>query len=147
MNRLKKLREKLAEKAGFTLVELIVVIAILGILAAIAVPAYTGYIQRANDAAVLSELSGVLTAAQAANATNVNEVSEIDVSSSGVVTVTLENSGSLDANYYSTFVELYGNASATSNANITITGLAAAMADTSYSNGAHWESNAWTPVS
>ena len=140
---MKKFREKLAAKAGFTLVELIVVIAILAILAAVAVPAYTGYIRRANDAAVLSEFSGVLTAAQAANATNTNEISRIEVTNAGVVTVTLENSGTLDTNYYSTFAELYGDATATNNASVTITGLSTAMTDTSYSTGAYWESNEW----
>ena len=69
MERMKKLREKLAEKAGFTLVELIVVIAILGILAAVAVPAYTGYIPRAHEAADITQLDAIKTAAISAMAT------------------------------------------------------------------------------
>lgn len=69
MNRLKKFREKLAEKAGFTLVELIVVIAILGILAAVAVPAYTGYITKAHAAADITQLDAIKTAAISAKAT------------------------------------------------------------------------------
>lgn len=69
MERMKKLREKLAEKAGFTLVELIVVIAILGILAAVAVPAYTGYITKAHAAADITQLDAIKTAAISAKAT------------------------------------------------------------------------------
>lgn len=79
MNRLKKFREKLAEKAGFTLVELIVVIAILGILAAIAVPAYTGYISRARQAGDLQILSSVATAVVGSEAGEGNTVSTITV--------------------------------------------------------------------
>lgn len=79
MNRLKKLREKLAEKAGFTLVELIVVIAILGILAAIAVPAYTGYISRARQAGDLQILSSVATAVVGSEAGEGHEVDTITV--------------------------------------------------------------------
>lgn len=65
---MKKFREKVAEKAGFTLVELIVVIAILGILAAVAVPAYSGYITKANEAADTQTISAINTAIQSAAA-------------------------------------------------------------------------------
>ena len=144
---IKKWKKKLAEKAGFTLVELIVVVAILGILAGIAVPMYTGYIKRAHDAKVLSELSGVLTTAQAANAMteNVNEVDKINVTSAGVVTVEL-SSGSVASNYYSTFAELYIDATASGNTNVTITGLGDLMDETSYDGGATWEDGEWTPI-
>lgn len=59
---MKNLKKKLAKKAGFTLVELIVVIAILAILAAVAVPAYTGYIQKAQESKVYSSLDALKTA-------------------------------------------------------------------------------------
>ena len=80
MNRLKKFREKLAAKAGFTLVELIVVIAILAILAAVAVPTYTGYIKRAQEANDLQVLSSVATAVVGVKAADGTEVTTIEVS-------------------------------------------------------------------
>lgn len=73
---MKKFKERMAEKAGFTLVELIVVIAILGILTAVAVPMYTGYITKANEAGDTQLLSAANTAFAAAcvenNVSNTN---------------------------------------------------------------------------
>lgn len=56
---------KLRDKAGFTLVELIVVIAILGILAGIGTVGYSGYIKKANQAAD-EQLRGYVNSAFAA---------------------------------------------------------------------------------
>lgn len=60
---MKKFKERMAAREGFTLVELIVVIAILAILAAVAVPTYSGYITRAYEAGDLQMLSAIKTAA------------------------------------------------------------------------------------
>lgn len=74
---MKKFREKVAEKAGFTLVELIVVIAILAILAAVAVPAYTGYIEKANQASDDAQIVVINEAIAAAAAINGYDMSDI----------------------------------------------------------------------
>lgn len=76
---MKKFRQKMAEKAGFTLVELIVVIAILGILAAVAVPTYSGYIKKAREAGDLQVLSSVATAVTAVKAGDGETVTSITV--------------------------------------------------------------------
>lgn len=60
-----QLRNKIREKAGFTLVELIVVIAILGILAGVGTVGYSGYIKKANQAAD-NQLLGAVNQAFAA---------------------------------------------------------------------------------
>ena len=157
---IKKWKKKLAEKAGFTLVELIVVIAILGILAGIAVPMYTGYIKRANDAKVLSELSGVLTTAQAANAMtgSVKEVTKITVTNAGVVTVTTgTGTGTIATSndaYKNAFVDLYDEGGAeVDGSNLQITNFDDLINGTSYDDnegvggGATWTSTSqkWTP--
>lgn len=76
---MKKFRQKMAEKAGFTLVELIVVIAILGILAAVAVPAYSGYVVKAKKAADLQTLDAVKTAVTVIAAEAGDDVYKIEV--------------------------------------------------------------------
>lgn len=94
MERMKKFREKLAEKAGFTLVELIVVIAILGILAAVAVPTYTGYIARARETSDLQYLGSVATAVTgvaAGKGYQLKSGDTITVAVDGSVTIRLNN--------------------------------------------------------
>ena len=59
-----RLMNKLRNKKGFTLVELIVVIAILGVLAGIAVPKVMGYVDNAKtntDSANVRMLEGAAT--------------------------------------------------------------------------------------
>lgn len=58
---MKKLRERLSNKKGFTLVELIVVIVIILILAAVLIPNVMRYIDSARKSAFQSEASGYLT--------------------------------------------------------------------------------------
>lgn len=58
---MKKLRERLNSKKGFTLVELIVVIVIILILAAVLIPNVMRYIGSARESAFQSEASGYMT--------------------------------------------------------------------------------------
>ena len=62
----KQVRNKLRDKAGFTLVELIVVIAIIGILAGVGTVGYSGYVKRANKAVDQQLLGDVKYALQLA---------------------------------------------------------------------------------
>lgn len=99
---MKKFKERMAERAGFTLVELIVVIAILGILAAVAVPTYTGYIAKAKEAGDLQYLSNVATAVTGLTAGKGYQLQNGDtvtVATDGTPTVNLKGTGapSIDA--------------------------------------------------
>ena len=62
---LKLLRRKVANEAGFTLMELIVVVLIVGILAAVGVPLYLGCVRDSRLAEAKAMAGAALTAAQA----------------------------------------------------------------------------------
>jgi type IV pilus assembly protein PilA len=62
---LKKIREKMQDDQGFTLIELMVVVLIIAILIAIAIPTFLGLRKRAQDRAAQSNLRNGLTAAKA----------------------------------------------------------------------------------
>lgn len=59
---LKKLKDRLKNSKGFSLIELIVVIAIMVILIALLVPNVIGYINSANDTAKAATASSIYTA-------------------------------------------------------------------------------------
>ena len=61
---MKKAMQKLKDKKGFTLVEVIVVLVILAILAAIAIPALTGYISKAQEKTATAEARTAFVAVQ-----------------------------------------------------------------------------------
>ena len=60
-------REKivLANKKGFTLIEVLVVVTIIAILVAIAITQYGQYRQKAQDATAISDLKAIQTTAEA----------------------------------------------------------------------------------
>src|SRR5713101_7462814 len=62
---LKLLKRKVANEAGFTLMELIVVVLIVGILAAVGVPLYLGYVRDSRLAEAKALAGASLTASQA----------------------------------------------------------------------------------
>ena len=76
------MKQYLRNKAGFTLVELIVVIAILGILAGVGTVGYSGYIKKANQAAD-EQLRGYVNSAFAAacleNGVDVQDVNSVSL--------------------------------------------------------------------
>jgi len=99
---------------GFTLIELMIVVAIIGILSAVALPAYQDYTIKAKIGKALTaadsfktavgmcaqEAGGALAGCSSNTALNLPssvtptaEISDIQVSGSGVVTVTLKTLG------------------------------------------------------
>lgn len=63
---MKKLIQKIREKKGFTLAELLIVVAIIAVLVAIAIPIFTTQLERSRDSVSISNLRGAYAEAAAA---------------------------------------------------------------------------------
>lgn len=135
---MKKFKERMAEKAGFTLVELIVVIAILGILAAVAVPAYSGYVKKADTAGDLMTLDAIKTATVACATMKGDDVAKIEVTAtSGViseVTYTSSASGATAQTVYSTT----SGATVVGDFSTYIEGTTMTLTSKTFASGAQW---------
>lgn len=62
---LKALKNRLNNRKGFTLIELIVVIAIIAILAAVLIPRFTGFTESARQKSAVSDARNALVAIEA----------------------------------------------------------------------------------
>jgi type IV pilus assembly protein PilA len=60
-----KMRQRLSQDEGFTLIELMVVVLIIAVLVAIAIPSFLGFRNRAQDRASQADLRNVLLAEKA----------------------------------------------------------------------------------
>ena len=84
-----KLRKRLSDKKGFTLVELIVVVVIILILAAVLVPNVLRYVGQAQRATVKQDAATILTQVQA----DLAVMSSLDTQTSGATLLTKDASG------------------------------------------------------
>ncbi|MGG3560469.1 prepilin-type N-terminal cleavage/methylation domain-containing protein [Neobacillus rhizosphaerae] len=78
-----KLKNKLKDQRGLTLIELLAVIVILGIIAAIAIPTISGVIDRSKDDAKVAEALQILDAARLAHTDDSTKTSWVYNSSAG----------------------------------------------------------------
>lgn len=62
---MQKMRQRLSQDEGFTLIELMVVVLIIAVLVAIAVPSFLGFRSRAQDRAAQADLRNTLLAEKA----------------------------------------------------------------------------------
>jgi type IV pilus assembly protein PilA len=71
--------EKIKNRKGFTLIELIVVIAIIAILAAVLIPRFTGFSDSAREKSAISDARNILISMQALIAQGETGITQTDV--------------------------------------------------------------------
>lgn len=94
--------QKVKEKKGFTLAELLVVVAIIGVLVAVSIPIFTSQLEKAREATDLANIRSAYAEVQTAALTEIGQT-ELTKQNNGYITLTTDDPGHT---YYQAVVRL-----------------------------------------